>query len=109
MSDSVAVCLGARILTERLPGSNPASASPHVPTVPEARQNLNHEGFIQRFGGFRLMEISMMNLYFHMQCDYFVGTRMSNWCRLIDELRLTGDKFDCPMIWLNGAASTGNI
>lgn len=32
---------------------------------------------------------SLINLDLHMQCEGWVGTLTSNWCRLIDELRST--------------------
>ena len=31
--------------------------------------------------------LSMKNLYAATECDFFVGTRASNWCRLIDEIK----------------------
>lgn len=32
---------------------------------------------------------SLLHLDLALQCDSFVGTLSSNWCRLIDELRST--------------------
>ena len=51
----------------------------------------------------------MLNLYFHQQCEFYIHTRKSNWCRLIDEMRMTNGRFGSAMVWLNGAASLGPI
>lgn len=46
----------------------------------------------QKVGKRRLTEVSFVNLIIAEECDYFVGALGSNWCRLINELRLTGGK-----------------
>jgi hypothetical protein len=35
----------------------------------------------------RLVRFHFLALLMHLECDAWVGTRASNWCRLIDELR----------------------
>ncbi len=42
--------------------------------------------------------ISWTQLYIAVQCDIFVGTRTSNWCRLIDELRKVNGKASTPYL-----------
>eukprot|EP00455_Lapot_gusevi_P013804 TRINITY_DN16809_c0_g1_i5.p1 TRINITY_DN16809_c0_g1~~TRINITY_DN16809_c0_g1_i5.p1 ORF type:complete len:386 (-),score=52.82 TRINITY_DN16809_c0_g1_i5:22-1179(-) len=46
--------------------------------------------------------ISFVNLYLALEGDYFIGTRKSNWCRLIDELRQTGNKMSNGYVNLGG-------
>lgn len=37
--------------------------------------------------GYDLAIQSLLMLHIHLEATHFVGTRFSNWCRLIDELR----------------------
>eukprot|EP00897_Mesotaenium_endlicherianum_P002158 jgi/Mesen1/1970/ME000147S01060 len=68
-----------------------------------ARQNgatsiFNYErsvGYEELVGG------SFANLLISAESDYYVGTLGSNWCRLINELRLTNGRFKCGYISLN--------
>eukprot|EP00999_Lentomonas_sp_LEN2_P000519 NODE_151_length_2101_cov_53.054205_g127_i0.p1 GENE.NODE_151_length_2101_cov_53.054205_g127_i0~~NODE_151_length_2101_cov_53.054205_g127_i0.p1 ORF type:complete len:565 (+),score=63.46 NODE_151_length_2101_cov_53.054205_g127_i0:93-1787(+) len=78
-------------------------------SVPEDRENLNHQKFIGKFGSQRLMEISMLNLHFHQQCDYYIAARLSNWCRLIDECRQSAGKIHRPFVWILGTAALGQL
>eukprot|EP00026_Physarum_polycephalum_P008788 Phypoly_transcript_08889.p1 GENE.Phypoly_transcript_08889~~Phypoly_transcript_08889.p1 ORF type:complete len:462 (+),score=51.80 Phypoly_transcript_08889:149-1387(+) len=43
-----------------------------------------------------IMRVSLVDLYIQIQGDVFVGTRSSNWCRLIDELRKVNGKARIP-------------
>lgn len=45
--------------------------------------------------------ISFANLYFAVECDYFVGTLGSNWNRMIRELARTGNKLSRGYVALN--------
>jgi len=38
------------------------------------------------------LQVSLAQLFLAVECDFFVGTRTSNWCRLIDELRKVNGK-----------------
>jgi len=42
-----------------------------------------------KIGPYEEMLNSLVSLDLALQCDGFVGTLSSNWCRLIDELRAT--------------------
>ena len=44
---------------------------------------------------------SMALLAVHLEADHFVGTRFSNWCRLIDELRLVGPHPACCLPYVD--------
>ena len=52
----------------------------------DIRQNPDFEGFM-RANKTREFLSSMKNLYAAAECDFFVGARASNWCRLIDETK----------------------
>eukprot|EP00668_Euglena_longa_P040318 GGOE01053102.1.p1 GENE.GGOE01053102.1~~GGOE01053102.1.p1 ORF type:complete len:444 (-),score=97.91 GGOE01053102.1:235-1566(-) len=69
----------------------------------EDRHNWNHDQVAALKGGDYLADISFVNLYLHMECDYLVITRKSNWCRLIEEMRLTGNRSRCPVYNLSPA------
>jgi hypothetical protein len=43
-----------------------------------------------------IMRVSLIDLYVQIQGDVFVGTRSSNWCRLIDEVRKANGKARIP-------------
>jgi len=51
----------------------------------DIRKNPSFEGFMQE-NKTREYLSSMNNLYAAAECDFFVGARASNWCRLIDEI-----------------------
>jgi hypothetical protein len=40
----------------------------------------------------------LLNLEYSLQCDAYVGTLASNWCRIVDEMRATvgNDKIAFP-------------
>jgi hypothetical protein len=40
----------------------------------------------------------LLNLEYSLQCDAYVGTLASNWCRIVDEMRATvgKDKIQFP-------------
>ena len=42
------------------------------------------------------MKVSLGGLFISIQGDLFVGTRSSNWCRLIDEIRKVRGKARIP-------------
>jgi len=42
---------------------------------------------VETFGGFIHAWESFANLFIAAEADIFIGTRTSNWCRLIDEHR----------------------
>jgi len=52
----------------------------------DIRQNPDFEGFMQA-NKTREFLSSMNNLYAAAECDFLVGARASNWCRLIDEIK----------------------
>jgi hypothetical protein len=52
----------------------------------DTRQNPDFAGFMQA-NKTREFLSSMKNLYAAAGCDFFVGARASNWCRLIDETK----------------------
>jgi hypothetical protein len=58
-----------------------------VPRKPEAAKNTL--AYVAEIGGYEEMLNSLVNLDLALECDAFVGTLSSNWCRLIDELRAT--------------------
>jgi hypothetical protein len=43
----------------------------------------------------------LLNLEYSAQCDAFVGTLASNWCRLTDELRATVGNDNNEILFLN--------
>jgi hypothetical protein len=43
----------------------------------------------------------LLNLEYSVQCDAFVGTLPSNWCRLTDELRATVGNDNNDILFLN--------
>lgn len=45
--------------------------------------------YVAEIGGYEEMMNSLVNLDLALECDAWVGTMSSNWCRLIDELRAT--------------------
>ncbi len=45
--------------------------------------------YVAQIGGYEEMLNSLVNLDLALECDAWVGTLSSNWCRLIDELRAT--------------------
>lgn len=45
--------------------------------------------YARRFGAVNDMTGSLLNLRLALECNAWVGTLSSNWCRLIDELRST--------------------
>jgi len=49
-------------------------------------------------GGADLMRVSLADLFIQIQGDVFIGTRSSNWCRLIDELRKANGKARIPFL-----------
>ena len=60
---------------------------------------LSPEGIASRIGKANEMLNSLVSLDLALQCDAFVMTLSSNWCRLIDELRATVRcKADCPFM-----------
>lgn len=56
------------------------------------RFNLSPMGSMERIGPERETLISFSQLLLAVEADFFVGTRSSNWCRLIDELRKVNGK-----------------
>lgn len=58
-----------------------------VPRKPD--RNRDNQDYAREFGPAREMINSLINLDLALQCDAWVGTLTSNWCRLIDELRST--------------------
>jgi hypothetical protein len=56
------------------------------------RFNLSPLGSMERIGPERETLISFSQLLLAVEADFFVGTRSSNWCRLIDELRKVNGK-----------------
>ena len=52
---------------------------------------------------------TLVELNLHLQCDYFVVTRLSHFTRLIDEVRVTSGKFNRLVIALNGPPQYGKI
>ena len=55
----------------------------------QSRVNLGNADMVQHMGGTRIMLDSLLGLSLALQCDAWVVTMSSNWCRLIDELRAT--------------------
>ncbi|BDA43791.1 hypothetical protein COCOBI_04-8080 [Coccomyxa sp. Obi] len=45
--------------------------------------------YVEEIGGYEEMLNSLVNLDLALECDAWIGTLSSNWCRLIDELRAT--------------------
>ena len=45
--------------------------------------------YVAEIGGYEEMLNSLVNLDLALECDAWIGTMSSNWCRLIDELRAT--------------------
>lgn len=45
--------------------------------------------YVAEIGGYEEMLNSLVNLDCALECDAWIGTLSSNWCRLIDELRAT--------------------
>ncbi|BDA47771.1 hypothetical protein COCOBI_11-0280 [Coccomyxa sp. Obi] len=45
--------------------------------------------YVAEIGGYEEMLNSLVNLDLALECDAWIGTLSSNWCRLIDELRAT--------------------
>eukprot|EP00993_Chasmostoma_nieuportense_P001370 NODE_2258_length_1233_cov_20.420434_g2147_i0.p1 GENE.NODE_2258_length_1233_cov_20.420434_g2147_i0~~NODE_2258_length_1233_cov_20.420434_g2147_i0.p1 ORF type:complete len:367 (-),score=54.74 NODE_2258_length_1233_cov_20.420434_g2147_i0:86-1186(-) len=64
----------------------------------EDRHNWNHYTVARMKDGQHLADISFANLYLHLKCDHLIITRKSNWCRLIEEMRLTGNCSSCR-VW----------
>jgi len=62
------------------------------------RNNKSPMDTVQINGGADLMNVSLSNLYIQIQGDVFMGTRSSNWCRLIDEVRKTNGKGRVPYL-----------
>ncbi|CAM9963920.1 unnamed protein product, partial [Phaeothamnion confervicola] len=56
-----------------------------VMVLPWRRGNENHEELMEM--GDSLFIFSLVNLFLAAEAQHFVGTRSSNWNRLIDELR----------------------
>jgi len=50
------------------------------------------------WSGKELIRVSLANLFIQIQGDVFSGTRSSNFCRLIDELRKAGGKARAPYL-----------
>ena len=62
----------------------------------EDRHNWSHDQVAAIKGGGYLADISFANMYYHMECDVLIITRKSNWCRLLEEMRLTGNRSASP-------------
>ncbi len=62
------------------------------------RLNLSPSESSAHLGRMQEFLISWTQLYLAVQCDVFVGTRSSNWCRLIDELRKVNGKASTPYL-----------
>eukprot|EP01001_Neometanema_parovale_P003849 NODE_1517_length_1701_cov_92.633714_g1439_i0.p1 GENE.NODE_1517_length_1701_cov_92.633714_g1439_i0~~NODE_1517_length_1701_cov_92.633714_g1439_i0.p1 ORF type:complete len:476 (-),score=48.32 NODE_1517_length_1701_cov_92.633714_g1439_i0:214-1641(-) len=58
---------------------------------PELRMNENHHQTAERTSPEYLMLISLINLSYQMECQFFVGTRQSSWSRFIDRLKKTAN------------------
>jgi hypothetical protein len=58
-----------------------------VPRKPDA--NRSTLDYVAEIGGYEEMLNSLANLDLALECDAWIGTLSSNWCRLIDELRAT--------------------
>jgi hypothetical protein len=59
-----------------------------VPRKPDpAKSTMTY--VMNEIGGYEEMLNSLVNLDLALECDAFVGTLSSNWCRLIDEMRAT--------------------
>ena len=58
----------------------------------EERHNWDHVRTAKVFGGQWLQDLSFVSLYSHLWCDALVMTQASNWGRLIEELRATGNR-----------------
>ncbi len=59
----------------------------NVPRKPDA--NRSTLAYVAEIGGDEEMLNSLVNLDLALECDAWIGTLSSNWCRLIDELRAT--------------------
>jgi hypothetical protein len=57
--------------------------------IPAERLNSSPSANIAKFGAHEEFLRSLLNLMVALECDGFIGTRGSNWNRLIDELRST--------------------
>ena len=54
---------------------------------------------VKHMGGTSVMMDSLLGLSLALQCDAWVITMNSNWCRVIDELRATvARKAHCSMV-----------
>jgi len=60
------------------------------------RKNEPPLDFVRQNNGEDIMRVSIADLFIQIQGDVFSGTRSSNWCRMIDELRKTGGKARIP-------------
>ena len=63
------------------------------------RENLPGFARLAKFGGVEDMLNSLMNLQLAVECDAWICTLSSNWCRLIDALRsVVAGKADRPYV-----------
>ena len=81
-----------------------------VEFIQQPRLNSGPLQHTERLGGLKEFQMSILNLFVALECDAFVCTRESNWCRLIDELRATwGGKAKLPYVEVGQTILQKNI
>lgn len=66
----------------------------NITRLPDA----GHWEVMKADGPLEVALFSIVQLYIQTECDWFLGTRLSNWSRLIDELRKTNGKARTPYL-----------
>ena len=57
-----------------------------------------HWEVMKKYGQKEVATFSLVQLLIQAECDWFIGTRLSNWSRLIDELRKANGKARTPYL-----------